>query len=95
MQFEWDKAKAEENERKHGVSFDIAILVFDDFDCLRYEDAFVDGEQRWHAIGAVPGVMLLLVVHTYRDEDGEEIARIISARETTRKERKLYAKNLG
>jgi len=94
MRFEWDKAKAEENERKHGVSFDVAMLVFDDFDCLRYEDADVDGEQRWHAIGVAPGALLLLVVHTYRDEKGEEIVRIISARDATRNERKLYAKNL-
>ena len=46
------------------------------------------GEQRWHALGAFsvePGsALVLLVVHVYREEDrdGEEIIRIISARES-------------
>jgi hypothetical protein len=36
------------------------------------------------------GVLLLLVVHTSRDEHGEEIIRIISARRPTKKERDSY-----
>jgi len=28
--FEWDEAKAAENQRKHGVSFEEAVTVFDD-----------------------------------------------------------------
>jgi uncharacterized DUF497 family protein len=45
------------------------------------KDRVVDGEQRWHAIGAARKA-LLLVVHVYRKEreNGEEIIRIISAR---------------
>ena len=35
-------------------------------------------------------VTLLLVVHTYVDNDGEEIIRIISARKATRHERSQY-----
>ena len=30
MTFEWDEAKASENLRKHGVSFEEAVTVFDD-----------------------------------------------------------------
>lgn len=94
MLFEWDSAKAESNEAKHGVSFEVAKRVFDDPNCLISVDAVIGGEERWHAIGAVPGALLLTVVHTYRDENDEEIVRIISAREVTRKERKRYAENL-
>ena len=30
MQFEWGDAKAKINQRKHGVSFDEAVMVFAD-----------------------------------------------------------------
>ena len=56
------------------------------------KDRIVAGEQRWHAIGAVQGA-LLLVVHVYRmeDENGEEeTIRIISAREANQRERRIY-----
>lgn len=53
------------------------------------------GEQRWHALGAVSieeGIgAVLLVVHVYReDRDGEEIIRIISARQADKYELKRY-----
>jgi uncharacterized DUF497 family protein len=48
----------------------------------------VEGEVRWHAIGYVDSV--LLVVHTYREEGPDAIIRIISARKATSAERKLY-----
>jgi uncharacterized DUF497 family protein len=35
-------------------------------------------------------VLVLLVVHTYEEEDEEEIVRIISAREVTAHERRCY-----
>jgi uncharacterized protein len=55
------------------------------------KDRVVDGEQRWHAIGAVM-TAVLLVVHVYRESDtnGEEIIRIISAREASKRERRIY-----
>jgi len=30
MRFEWDENKNRENRKKHGVSFEIAMEVFDD-----------------------------------------------------------------
>jgi len=57
----------------------------------------VAGEQRWHAIGAVEGAMLL-VVHVYRmeNESGEEeTIRIISAREANQRERRIYIQQAG
>jgi hypothetical protein len=58
-------------------------------DMLR-KDRVVDGEQRWHGIGAVRKAALL-VVHVYREENpnGEEIIRIISAREADPRERRV------
>jgi uncharacterized DUF497 family protein len=55
------------------------------------KDRTVDGEQRWHAIGAVRKAVLL-VVHVYIEEspDGEETVRIISAREADPRERRIY-----
>jgi uncharacterized DUF497 family protein len=57
---------------------------------LLRKDAVIDGELRWHAIGTI-GKAVLLVVHLYReDENGEEIIRIISAREADPRERRVY-----
>jgi uncharacterized protein len=65
--------------------------VFNDPSVVLIEDRIVEGEQRWHAIGAVSGA-LLLVVHVYHEDDvyGEEIIRIISAREANQRERRIY-----
>lgn len=80
--FEWDDAKAKKNQRKHGISFDIACHVFDDPDALVEQDRIEGGELRWQTIGTVNSLLLLLVAHTveFDDEDIEETFRIISAR---------------
>lgn len=98
LRYEWDEAKNLRNQRNHGgVSFELAALVFEDECCLIAPDRVdpVTGEQRWHAIGAVrnlPGIVaVLLVVHVYRKEhNGEEIVRIISAREAEKHELRRY-----
>jgi uncharacterized protein len=87
MRYEWDERKNHENQRKHGVSFELAASVFDDPLCMiAFDRQDETGEQRWHAIGALPlkpGIgAVLVVVHAYReDRDGEEFIRIISARQ--------------
>jgi uncharacterized DUF497 family protein len=50
----------------------------------------VDGEERWQALGIVDGVTLLVVIHTYRDDHGDEIVRIIGARRAMKHERRSY-----
>ena len=90
MQYEWDEHKNQLNQRKHKVSFELACRVFDDPLHLTKFDCVVDGEERWHALGNALGTVLLLVVHTYRLRDGEEIIRIISARKATVHERRQY-----
>ena len=92
MRFEWDEDKNEANRRKHGISFEIAVLVFEDSNRLEFVERIEGGEERWHAIGSVRGSLLFLtVVHTYAEAEDEPLVRIISARRATRHERKLYA----
>jgi hypothetical protein len=88
MRFAWDEAKNRSNKAKHGVSFDLAKLVFDDPLHLSVPDQH--GEGRWRTIGYVGAVALLVVIHTYVEQNGEETIRIISARKATRRERAIY-----
>jgi uncharacterized DUF497 family protein len=57
---------------------------------MSYMDAET-GELRWHALGLVAGFAVYLVVHVYRgQENGEEIARIIPARQAEKHEVRRY-----
>jgi len=95
MRIEWDPAKSESNKTKHGIAFERAHLVFDDPWCVTFPERVLDGEERWHAIGSIAGIVIIVVVHTYRVEESEgkseEVVRIISARRATRREREIYA----
>jgi len=90
--FEWDPVKERTNRRKHGISFAIAQLAFDDPDAFAEQDRTEGGERRWQTLGLVDDVLLLLVAHTVQGDDEDEIIRIISARRADRKERKRYEK---
>jgi uncharacterized protein len=86
MEFTWDSEKAAANWRKHGVSFEVATLVFDDPMLFNEADPHSDGD-RWRVIGRVVH-RTLFVVHTITDD--ESLTRIISARRATPAERKRY-----
>ncbi len=90
MRFTWDEAKSRKNRTKHKVSFETAALVFDDPFAISIQDRVVEGEQRWQTLGLVGGTVVLLVVHTYEEEEGEEVIRIISVRKATPRERRFY-----
>jgi uncharacterized DUF497 family protein len=90
MLYEWDDEKNKINQQKHKLSFETACFVFDDPNALSYPERVVDGEERYHAIGMIGGVAVVLVAYTYRDRGGNEVIRLISARKADRKERKLY-----
>ena len=99
MLFEWDERKNRSNQRKHGVSFQLATRIFDDPLRASKLDRVVDGEERWQTVGLADGRLLLLVVHLVSDErpDGtwvEEI-RIISARFAEPREKKQYEAESG
>jgi uncharacterized protein len=91
LEFEWHKAKAKDNFRRHGVSFDLAKTVFQDpFAIDRLDDRLDDreehGEERFVTIGMADGKVLLFVAYTER----EERIRIISARRATQYEQDDY-----
>lgn len=90
MRWTWDPKKNRGNKRDHGLSFETAILVFDDPMAASKLDRMAD-EERWLTIGCI-GNVVVLVVHTWPEPDaaGEEVGRIISARKATRHERKAY-----
>jgi len=89
--FEWDERKASGNQRKHGVTFTEAALVFKDPFAVLIQDRIVNGEERWQTIGMSTAGLLLLVAHTLRFEgDDIEVIRIISARRLNKKERQYY-----
>ncbi len=92
MRFEWDAEKNRSNRKKHsGLDFETASRVFADPRLILRKDRVIDGEQRWHAIGGVRKAVLL-AVHVYLEEkpNGEEAIRIISAREASQRERRIY-----
>ena len=91
IRFEWDEAKALRNLRKHGVTFDDAVVVFSDPFAVMTQDRIEGDELRWQTIGRIAGHLVLLVAHTvYETQDDIEVIRIISARSADRKERKRY-----
>ncbi|HLE86187.1 MAG TPA: BrnT family toxin [Candidatus Brocadiaceae bacterium] len=88
--FEWDTSKARKNIKIHGVSFDEASTAFKDILSLTiYDPLHSDEEDRFILIGNSHKNRLLVIVHTER---GDKI-RIISARKTTKNERKQYEEN--
>ena len=84
---EWDEKKAEENLRKHRVSFDEAETVFDDPLAITISDPEHSAdEDRFIDIGQSNQKRILVVAYTER---GKKV-RLISARLATRAERKKY-----
>lgn len=92
MQIIWDQNKNQSNKVKHKVSFEIASLVFEDPFHISILERIENGEERWQTMGMVGSVVVLLVAHTFLEEEGEEVVRIISARKATGKERQAYEK---
>ncbi len=90
MNFEWDPDKDAWNYVKHGIRFETAAMVFDDPYHVSQLDRVVDGEERWRTMGLIGGLVIVIVAHTYREQNGEETVRIISARKATKRERKHY-----
>lgn len=88
--FEWDKRKASENRRKHGVTFEEAKSAFLDENARVIPDPeHSDDEDRFVLLGLSVRLRLLVVVHCYRL--GEDLIRIISARRADPAERNQYS----
>src|ERR1043166_1887806 len=84
-EFEWDDRKAKQNERQHGVTFELARLVFDDPNAVDRLDLDEPDEDRELITGLV-GDVLLTVCFVERSQR----KRIISARKATRREQIDY-----
>lgn len=87
--YEWDEAKRRENLRKHGVDFAIVegfaweqSIIFEDV-----RERYL--ELRWVAFGPI-GDRLYALVFTERGD----VTRVISLREATKRERKLYVEEI-
>jgi hypothetical protein len=93
MKFEWDTNKEKINIQKHGITFEQASYVFADLFALnQYDNEHSENEDRWILLGKSLNEMILVVVHTFRDNDGIEFVRIISARRATKREKQTYQK---
>ena len=87
MKFDWNPDKARGNVAKHQVSFQEAATVFDDPLSITFPDPQHSiGEVRLVIIGQSQNGRLLFVAHT----DRGDLTRIISAREVTRREQRIY-----
>ena len=87
MNFAWDERKRQSNMQKHDVDFADAVAVFFDDLALSIDDPNHYDEQRFITIGMDTQGRILVVIHTYPDED---TIRIISARPADRQERREY-----
>ena len=91
MKFEWDDNKNEMNIKKHGVSFEEASEVFNDpLHVAILDERFNYFEERWITIGKISKYKVVVAANLYFDDGGEEIIRIISARQATSSERRQY-----
>ncbi len=80
IDIDWDPIKAAGNVAKHDVSFEEAMLVFDDPLSLSFHDPDSEGEERWITMGESSAGELLLVVHTWTETGADSaLVRIISA----------------
>jgi uncharacterized DUF497 family protein len=90
--YEWDAKKARGNRRKHQISFEEAARVFFDPLALTFPDPDHSiGEEREITIGRSSRQQVVFVSHCRR----RDRVRIISARKTTRGERKQYEEGIG
>ena len=91
LRFDWDPKKNRENRRDHGVSFEEAETAFaDEHGLLMADPDHSEDEDRFILLGLSAILRLLVVCHTYREED--EVIRLISARKADRSERTHYSR---
>jgi uncharacterized protein len=88
LEFEWDDDKADSNFRKHGISFEEASSLFNSdprsITLMDSEHSF--DEERYIEIGRSQRGRVLFIIYTER----RDRIRIISARQATSREAKLY-----
>ena len=90
--FEWDPRKAHSDFQKHNISFARATEVFlDPYALSIFDKTHSTDEDRWITIGNTKNDILIVVIHTYKEIQRDQISiRILSARKATQKESKQY-----
>lgn len=95
MEFDWDRAKSEENLRERGFDFAFASQLFRST-YVEYEDVRKNyGERRLIALGIAEGVSLTVVFTDRIRTGGMLVRRIISARLSNRRERERYGQAIN
>ncbi|GHU20086.1 hypothetical protein FACS1894163_13110 [Spirochaetia bacterium] len=90
MNFTWDKRKNKANIKKHGVSFEQAVLVFkDEMLWDQYDTRHSVNEDRHILIGNAAGRILYVAA----TETAPDTTRIISARPAKKWEKEDYYGN--
>jgi uncharacterized DUF497 family protein len=85
LEFEWYSEKERLIAEKHGLDMETIKLIFDDpFRIVQYDVTHSGLEDRWQSLGKVKDVVV--TVYTGRSEK----SRIITAREATPEERRIY-----
>jgi uncharacterized DUF497 family protein len=85
LEFEWCSEKERLIAEKHGLNIETIKQIFDDpFRIVQYDISHSGLEDRWQILGKFKNV--LFTVYTERCEK----IRIISAREATPEERRIY-----
>ncbi|MEP7235126.1 MAG: BrnT family toxin [Ignavibacteriota bacterium] len=70
MRFEWDSRKEALNRAKHGVSFDEASTIFDNFEALIFDDPKHSiAERREIIVGTSAAERILIASFTARNEN--------------------------
>ena len=88
--FQWDSGNSEKNWLKHGVTNAEAEQIFSNRPLITTEpEAQVWGELRYYGYGQTNEERRLFVVFTIR----QELIRVISARDMSRRERRYYDDN--
>ena len=91
MKFEWHPPKAASNLAKHGVSFAEAQEAFaDDYGVVFRDDRNSIGEIRYRLTGGSQSRLLVVSYTLRQDELGQEVFRLISAREAEDWEKRKY-----
>ena len=89
IRFEWNKNKAQLNDKKHGITFEEAQSIFYDEYALEFFDQEHSlKEERFLMLGLSFKLRVLVACHCIREKGN--VIRIISARKATKKEAKYY-----
>jgi uncharacterized DUF497 family protein len=92
FQFEWDEAKARNNIRKHGVTFELAGTIFHDPRLLTAAALeHGEAEQRWFSVGVASNGALISVVYLWSETSSAVVQiPLISAWKATQAEIRYY-----